>query len=136
MYKHPGPLEDVSKLSLSRKLLVVALVAIFAVCGITVSTPVYTLRIESVSFTGKSIEGVPFRIYYVEIETIFYSNQTPWPSTSKYLAAGTYKISFNSTFTKDGITYRFVKWEDGDCNLNKTINLRSDIILRTIYEVS
>jgi len=32
MYKHPGPLDDVSKLSLSRKLLAVSLVVIFALC--------------------------------------------------------------------------------------------------------
>jgi membrane-associated protease RseP (regulator of RpoE activity) len=32
MYKHPGPLDDVSKLSLSRRLVAVSLVVIFALC--------------------------------------------------------------------------------------------------------
>jgi len=32
MYKHPGPLDDVSKLSLSRKLISVSLLVIFALC--------------------------------------------------------------------------------------------------------
>ncbi|MDH5447635.1 MAG: site-2 protease family protein [Candidatus Bathyarchaeota archaeon] len=32
MYKHPGPLDDVSKLSTSRKLVAVSLIAIFALC--------------------------------------------------------------------------------------------------------
>jgi len=126
MYKHPGPLEDVSKLSLSRKLLVVALVAIFAVCGITVSTPVHSLKIES------NVPEVPFSIYYAEGRC--YSNRTPY--SFNYLAAGKYVISFNSSVTVDGKRYYYAKWEIGKLNgtqLDVPIDLNSDVVLRVFY---
>jgi membrane-associated protease RseP (regulator of RpoE activity) len=34
MYRHPGPLDDVSGLSTSRKLLAIAMIAIFVLCTI------------------------------------------------------------------------------------------------------
>jgi membrane-associated protease RseP (regulator of RpoE activity) len=39
MYKHPGPLDDVSSLSTSRKLLAIVLLAIFILC-LFISPPV------------------------------------------------------------------------------------------------
>lgn len=126
MYKHPGPLEDVSKLSLSRKLLVAALIVIFVVCGITVSTPVYKFKIES------NLDKVPFRIYYAE--NMYYSNQTPYVFDN--LAAGEYTISFNSSVAVSGKYYYFDRWEMGQLSGTDhdiQVKLNSDIVLRVFY---
>lgn len=132
MYKHPGPLEDVSKLSLGRKLVVVALIVIFAVCGITVSTPVYTLKIEAVKSNGDNLVGVPFCLYYAEGKC--YSNQTPY--TFDYLAAGNYMVSLNLTVTIGGKRYQFDRWEMGKLNGTEPVipvKLSSNILLRAFY---
>ena len=123
MYRHPGPLDDVSKLSKTRKLLVPALIVIFLLCGIPGGTPVHKLEIQS------NVTGVPFSIYYTE--NMCYNNQTPW--LSEALAEGSYVVCLNSTVVIDSSVYIFAHWENGDTNRNRTITLTSDVTINAIY---
>jgi len=122
LFKHPGPLDDVSRLSKTRKYVIPVALTVFILCGIMVSEPAHGIKIDS------NVQGVAFRIYYAD--SVYYSNSTPW---EKVLVERTYIVSLDSNFTKNGKTYTFVQWEDGTADLNRTILLNRDISILARY---
>jgi len=124
LYKHPGPLDDISSLSRGRKLLIPVILAILILCGVMVRTPSHELRISS-----QPLIHVPFKIYYADSK--YYSNQTEWAGI---LAEGVYVISVPTNFSCNGQMYIFLHWNDGDTNSTKTIFLCRNIALIAFYK--
>jgi Zn-dependent protease len=124
LFKHPGPLDDVSPLSKSRKLLIFGLIVIFVLSGWSVSEPAYRLRIDS------TLSATPFRICYAGSN--YYANSTPW---EKELAEGTYDISLEQNFTINTTTYSFLQWQDGNTSLTRTVILDQGVSITANYTV-
>jgi membrane-associated protease RseP (regulator of RpoE activity) len=132
LFRHPGPLDAVSPLSRTRKLVIPVLLIVFILCGVTVSEPVHKIEITSeITDVASNVAGVGFRIYYAD--SFYYCDETPW---SAMLAEGFYIIKVNSTVTINGSVYTFIRWEDGTSNLTRTIFLNQSIQIRATYERS
>ncbi|MEM2117871.1 MAG: site-2 protease family protein [Candidatus Bathyarchaeia archaeon] len=126
LFKHPGPLDDVSSLSKKRKCVIPILFIVFILCGITLPPPqVHSIKIDS------NVPGVTFWIQYEGSE--YFQGSAPWEST---LAEGTYFILVNSTVTIGGTVYTFLRWEDGSTNLNRTVTLNQDMVIFANYTMS
>jgi Zn-dependent protease len=125
LFKHPGPLDDVSPLSKTRKCIIPVLLIVFVLCGITVSEPFHSIKIDS------NVRGVTFRIYYAD--SVYYTSNTTW---EKVLAEGTYIVCFPSNCTIDGTMYTFIKWEDGTTNSSRTLLLNQDVSIIASYTIS
>ncbi|MBX5328366.1 MAG: site-2 protease family protein [Candidatus Bathyarchaeota archaeon] len=126
LFRHPGPLDDVSSLSKTRKYVIPVLFIVFILCGITLPPPqVHSLKVDS------NVLGVNFWIQYAESE--YFRSSAPWEST---LAEGTYFILVNSTITIGGTVYTFLRWEDGSTNLNRTVTLNQDMVVFANYTMS
>ncbi|MCL6578884.1 MAG: site-2 protease family protein [Candidatus Bathyarchaeota archaeon] len=126
LFRHPGPLDDVSSLSKTRKYVIPVLFIVFILCGITLPPPqVHSIKVDS------NVLGVTFWIQYEEFE--YFRSSTPWEST---LAEGTYFILVNSTITIGGTVYTFLRWEDGSTDLNRTVTLNRDMVIFANYTMS
>ena len=126
LFKYPGPLDDVSSLSKTRKSVIPVLLIVFILCGITLPPPpVHTIKIDS------NVQGVTFRIYYAD--SVYYNNSTPWEKT---LAEQNYIICVEPNFAIGGTMYTFMRWEDGSTNPNRTITLNKDMSISANYSVS
>jgi len=126
LFRHPGPLDDVSSLSKTRKYVIPVLFIVFILCGITLPPPqVHSIKVDS------TVLGVTFWIQYEESE--YFRSSTPWEST---LAEGTYFILVNSTITIGGKVYTFLRWEDGSIDLNRTVTLNQDMVIFANYTMS
>jgi hypothetical protein len=122
MFKHPGPLDDVSSLSKARKAIIPILLIVFILCGITISVPVHQLKVDS------NLSEVKFRIYYADSR---YANATT--TWTDVLAEETYVISFDQSYVQNGIIYTFSGWEDGNTTATRTIVLNQDISIKAFY---
>jgi len=126
LFRHPGPLDDVSSLSKTRKYVIPVLFIVFILCGITLPPPqVHSIKVDS------NVLGVTFWIQYAESE--YFRSSTPWEST---LAEGAYFILVNSTITIGGKVYTFLRWEDGSTDLNRTVTLNQDMVIFANYTMS
>ncbi|NWF97284.1 MAG: site-2 protease family protein, partial [Candidatus Thorarchaeota archaeon] len=123
LFRHPGPLDDVSSLSKARKAIIPILLVVFILCGMMIAEPVHQIKIDS------NMHEVTFRIYYAD--SIYEEANTTWTAL---LAEGTYNVSFPLSYTINGVGYTFKKWEDFEStNPNRTIVLNQEISIKAIY---
>jgi hypothetical protein len=126
LFRHPGPLDDVSSLSRARKAIIPILLIIFVLCGMMISSPVHQLTVDS------NLSEVKFRIYYAGS---MYDNETTTMTNvwTEVLAEETYIVSFDPRYTQNGTVYKFDRWEDGTTNPNRTVILNQDFSIKAFY---
>lgn len=96
-------------------------------------TPIVTVQLYNKMAVAPSthvlsVNSTP--IHYIPFTVDGVSHVTDWSGT---LNEGQYTVIMPASFVSDGVTYNFIKWENGSTNRTRTVNLTVDITITATY---
>ena len=93
------------------------------------SAGTYSIHAHVVDSMGQSADSASVIITVIAV----ISGTTPW---SQALDAGTYEITVPAQVTVSGVTYSFLRWEDGSTTNPRTLTLSADTTITATYQAS